>query len=167
MVNKNNKGFTLVELLAVIVVLAIIMIIALQAVMPRMEEARKSVFAIETNAAIKSAQTYFTNQSLKANVSGFPSVIGKTNCVSVSTLIDEGYSELNKTSYSGKVIVKKETATLYTYVVYLQKDKTLMVVGKGTKDGYNVNIEMDDVVGYENWQESYNACTTAEQGKSS
>ena len=158
----NKKGFTLVELLAVIVVLAIVMLIALQAVMPRMEEARKSVLAIEANSAIKSAQTYFTNQSLKSNTSGFPSVIGKTNCVAIDTLIDGGYSELNKTSYSGKVLIKKETETYYTYTIYLQKDRTLMIVAKGSKDGYNVNIEGEDVQGYENWLDTYNSCQSGE-----
>ena len=160
----NRKGFTLVELLAVIVVLAIVMLIALQAVMPRMEEARKSVLAIEANSAIKSAQTYFTNQSLKSNTSGFPSVIGKTNCVTIEALIDGGYSELSKTSYSGKVLIKKETDTYYTYLIYLQKDKTLMIVAKGSKDGYNVNIDGDDVDGYQNWQDSYSTCSSAESG---
>ena len=40
--NNNLRGFTLVELLAVIVVLAIVMLIALQAVLPAMERARRS-----------------------------------------------------------------------------------------------------------------------------
>ena len=162
MMKLNKKGFTLVELLAVIVVLAIVMLIALQAVMPRMEEARKSVLAIEANTAIKTAQTYFTNKSLKSNESGFPSVVGKTNCVSIDDLIDEGYSELNKDSYSGKVLIKKETSTLYTYLIYLQKDKTLMIVGKGSSEGYNVNIESDDVQGYEGWLDTYDECQSSE-----
>ena len=40
---KNKKGFTLVELLAVIVILAIIMIIAIPAVLQTMESARIGV----------------------------------------------------------------------------------------------------------------------------
>ena len=41
---KTNKGFTLVELLAVIVILAIIMIIAIPAVLETMQSARKKTF---------------------------------------------------------------------------------------------------------------------------
>ena len=41
---KNRKGFTLVELLAVIVILAIIMIIAIPAVLQTMQSARRKAF---------------------------------------------------------------------------------------------------------------------------
>jgi type IV pilus assembly protein PilA len=41
---KKKKGFTLVELLAVIVILAIIMIIAIPAVLNTMQTARKKSF---------------------------------------------------------------------------------------------------------------------------
>ena len=52
---KDLRGFTLIELLAVIVVLAIIMLIAVNAVLPQMEKARRSSFAIEANGAIQAA----------------------------------------------------------------------------------------------------------------
>ena len=56
---NSRRGFTLVELLAVIVVLAIVMLIALQAVLPAMDSARRQTFAIEANGAIDAANTYF------------------------------------------------------------------------------------------------------------
>ena len=45
-IKGNKKGFTLVELLAVIVVLAIIMIIAIPAVVESMNNAKKGSFKI-------------------------------------------------------------------------------------------------------------------------
>ncbi len=55
---KNNKnGFTLVELLAVIVVLAIIMIIAVPSVLNSMTDARRNSFAIYGEKLINSAQS--------------------------------------------------------------------------------------------------------------
>ncbi len=54
---KNKKGFTLVELLAVIVVLAIIMIIAVPQVMTAMDNARANTFKIEVQKVIRAAMT--------------------------------------------------------------------------------------------------------------
>ena len=47
---KNERGFTLIELLAVIVVLAIVLLMGAMAVIPRMNDARKQVFAIEAGS---------------------------------------------------------------------------------------------------------------------
>ena len=54
---KNVSGFTLIELLAVIVVLAIVILMASMAIIPRMNEARKQVFAMEANEAINAASS--------------------------------------------------------------------------------------------------------------
>ncbi|MDD2208293.1 MAG: type II secretion system protein [Bacilli bacterium] len=54
--NLNRKGFTLVELLAVIVVLAIIMIVAVPAVINTMNDAQKGTFKIFAERAITKAQ---------------------------------------------------------------------------------------------------------------
>ena len=56
-VKKNQKGFTLVELLAVIVILAVIILIAINAVLPQMEKARKNSFADEVLSYAKAAET--------------------------------------------------------------------------------------------------------------
>ena len=55
---KKKKGFTLVELLAVIVILAVLILIAVTAVLPQMKKSRENAFvdvvyqylrAVETN----------------------------------------------------------------------------------------------------------------------
>lgn len=139
---KNTRGFTLVELLAVIVVLAIVMVIAVNAIMPQMAEARKNIFAIEANGAIESAQTYFTNNSLKGQKPVLPAKEGKV-CVDVEDLYDAGVSELNPNNFKGKVIAEKvKDSNNYQYTVYLQKTSdNLKVVGKGIGS----DIEGDDV----------------------
>lgn len=61
---KNKKGFTLVELLAVIVVLAIIMIIAVPSVLNSMTDARRNSFAVYGEKLINSAQAQAQSTSM-------------------------------------------------------------------------------------------------------
>ena len=115
----NKKGFTLIELLAVIVVLAIIMLLAVQAVLPQMEKARKNAFVVEANAAIEAAQ----NLILTKQVSD-PSFTVGTNCVTIANLEKFGYYETNgKTQYKGYVKITRNATsddkTGYSYSVYL------------------------------------------------
>ena len=151
--NNNLRWFTLVELLAVIVVLAIVMLIALQAVLPAMERARRQTFAIEANGAIDAANTYFMSSYLTGG-KGFPATEGATNCITIEKLRDGGYTELGN-NYSGKVVVQKK-GNLHLYYVFLEKDDTWMVNGAGTdikfsgtyNGSFNEDINEDDVEDY-------------------
>ena len=119
-VKRDVRGFTLVELLAVIVVLAIIMLIAVNAVLPRMNSAREQAFAIEANALMEAAQTYVFNESL--------STLGALkDCGTVS-------------NYTGKVLLEQDGST-YKYKVYLQNGQ-FMVKGIGFEevDGVKKNV---------------------------
>lgn len=127
---KNVRGFTLVELLAVIVVLAIVMLIAVNAVLPQMEKARRQSLAIEANAVIDSAQLYFMSSGL-TGTTGFPANDGGTNCVEIDYLINNGFSELDVDDYDGKVVVQKK-GEIYLYYVFLNKQNTWMIRGAGT-----------------------------------
>lgn len=132
---KTNKelnafrGFTLIELLAVIVVLAIIILIAVNAVLPQMEKARKSTFAIEANGAIESAQTYFMAADLTGEA-GLPVGEGTVSCVTIDDLIKSGDSDLDS-DYEGKVIVKKgigENKNQFYYYIWLRKKSSNFMV---------------------------------------
>lgn len=156
----NARGFTLVELLAVIVVLAIVILLALQAVMPALSSAKKQVFALEANGAIEAAQTYFMNNNLTGSGQSLPVNDGGARCVPIQTLIDGGFSDLDPESYSGRVLVKK-SGNIYVYNVSIQKDKTLMVTSKGYSSDtkYNEDVTGDDVVDYnETTFGSYTSC---------
>ena len=145
--NYDVRGFTLVELLAVIVVLAIIMLIAVNAVLPKMEEARQNAFAIEANGLIKAAQQYVITKSLTEG-----KVVTSTGvCVTVQQLVDNADSDLDKTKYSGYAVVKtlNDTSNIMLYEVYLANG-SYRVDGKGitgTGDSRaNVSINSKDVV---------------------
>ncbi len=136
---NDKNGFTLIELLAVIVVLAIVMLIATNAVLPQMDEARKQAFAIEANGLVKSAQQYVVMQTLTSNL-----VITDTKsvCVTVEQLVKAGQSELDVTSYKGKVIVSRvPNSTVLLYKVYLNNGG-FMIAGGGVNAENNANISI-------------------------
>ena len=58
---KNNKGFTLVELLAVIAIMAILLIIALPNVLKMFNESKEKIFLTESKSVFKEA----INQTIK------------------------------------------------------------------------------------------------------
>lgn len=120
--NSKNKGFTLVELLAVIVVLAIVMVIAAVSVGPIIDNARKGAFASSGNSIISAVESAVASDE----------ILGTTKtCYTVAELIDNGYlRKIEKapasnptTGYAGKVTVTKSGAN-YTYAITLYDYKT-------------------------------------------
>ena len=63
----NKKGFTLVELLAVIVVLAVIMVIAIPTVIDSMNSAKKSAFVMYGQKMITAAMSKAQGDALDGN----------------------------------------------------------------------------------------------------
>ncbi len=103
---RDHRGFTLAELLAVIVVLAIILVLTMPAIMNTMESSKQSGFKMFAKRVAKNAAEQFTVDGLLeiTDASGM--------CY---TLEDLGLHELG--SYKGKVVVDVNAsleATLYT-----------------------------------------------------
>lgn len=96
---NNKKGFTLVELLAVIVVLAIIILIAMPSVMSAMDKARRNALVTEVNEISKIAQTAYADKSMGGT--GLTSA-----CFNLKYLVDNGYMDKKLESYTGYVIVE-------------------------------------------------------------
>ncbi len=76
---KDNHGFTLVELLAVIVILAIIMIIAIPAVLNTMESARKKTFLEYIDKVGTTAQSKFVSDQLKGELTISSNIVYDVN----------------------------------------------------------------------------------------
>lgn len=81
----NKKGFTLAELLGVIVVLSIIVSIAGLSVISVMNKAKNKTFAEMTDNLKDAAKTCYLDNELK-----------QENCDTVKKLKDNGYFEDNK-----------------------------------------------------------------------
>ena len=109
---KNKKGFTLVELLAVIVVLSIIILIAMPSVMNSMAKARRNSFFIEANEVIKSAQTAYSEFLSNGGA-------GSTLCVPYDVLKEAGYIEKNDDKYKGSVLITVSETGASTYQIWL------------------------------------------------
>ena len=79
----KNKGFTLVELLAVLVILAIIVTITAVAVSSILSSSENSVSDLQKKNVEEAAKVYYLKEGMNTNAT----------CVSIEYLIDEGYIE--------------------------------------------------------------------------
>ena len=101
---NNRKGFTLVELLAVIVILAILMVSAGAAVMSTLNNARVNTFKNEALSAISVADNLYTEISMNPTDSNMYLKNSSDNnykgmCVTLNGLVQSGY--LNKDLQNG------------------------------------------------------------------
>ena len=101
----NKKGFTLVELLAVIVILALLMVVATRTIGTTMTSSRVS--AIQTEAKKLFSKTYEEAQTLK--------LLGEVNGASTTN----GYSYLGTGSVTSGTGSLKGTEGDYTYKITL------------------------------------------------
>lgn len=107
-IRKNKNGFTLVELLAVIVVLAVIVLIASNNVLSSLEKGKRSAFATEGNVLVnESAKVAYQLEQRVGSV-----------CYSLEYLHQKDfYSKGKDQGYSGSVLisVSNEGATTYKF----------------------------------------------------
>lgn len=107
---KKKNGFTLVELLAVIVVLAIIMVIAIPAVLETMASARRSSFALYIGKIVKDTRTQYTYDANGGAIAGSGRYVYNIEK-------DLGYDSVG--DYKGYVVVNAENVDKPHFIVYL------------------------------------------------
>ena len=128
-IKENKKGFTLVELLAVIVVLAVVILIAVTAVIPRMNNAKKKALADEALVYLKAAKEAYSFD---------PQLLNASSCTNVTELNgkyvkkdSDNYKGAIKTTYSDGVV---------SQTIYLTDGK-FYVSGSDTITSDNVSDE--------------------------
>ena len=84
-----KKGFTLVEVLAVIVVLSIIAVIIFPKISNSTSKAKDKAYDVQINALKEAAKKYVVTK----NTNALPSDANVVSCISFSTLMMEGIIE--------------------------------------------------------------------------
>ena len=119
--NRRNKGFSLVELLAVIVILGLIAAIGISATSYLVDKTKKEKMESQKNTVTMSAQTYMQN-----NKNLVPKIIGESKIIKVSDLRRTNYLTEDITNNKGEscmeksyVRVYKLSNTEYTYTTFL------------------------------------------------
>ena len=110
---QKNKGFTLVELLAVIVILAVILVIAVPQIMSVIESARKGSIESTAKLIAEGAEREYTNRK----------ILGKDTNIKCSDV-----SSMNSNDYGTCVITFDNRGKA-----------TVKVTGKGKFEGYTCN----------------------------
>lgn len=111
---KNKNGFTLVELLVVIVVLALIMIITIPAVLNIMDDASKNAFVLYCQKVVKDTQTQYVYDSNIGNAGGAGLYV-------YDITSDLGYSSTG--NYRGYVVVDATSSSGTKYILNLYDNK--------------------------------------------
>ena len=130
-----KKGFTLVEVMAAIIVLSIVSIIAIPRIMDTIERSRYKSFYIEENKAIKAASEYFNQNS------GLLYNIGDAASVSINTLISEG--KLKEIQFYG------DTCGGYILGSKVKENEVIYTSHINCKSTVN-SLSEDDLIGYFN-----------------
>ncbi len=118
---KEKKGFTFVELLAVIIILGIVVAAVLFSVSKLLDDSRKKYYDGQESTLILAGKEYFGDYRSK-----LPKEIGSTNFVTLTTLVAEKYIDPiynhNKQVCSGdttKVYVQKVSEKEFQYYAIL------------------------------------------------
>ena len=131
---KNRKGFTLVELLAVIVILAVVMLIGVTAVLPLISKAQKSSLASEGLGLIETGKTAFQSEQLASSTLGLKST--DSYCFSIDWLKSHNYYDKSTDIYSGSVYVYFNEAGKYEYYFWITNGA--YYISAGTNDEYEI-----------------------------
>ncbi len=140
---KNNKGFTLFELLAVIVILSVVMGIATFVALPLIDSSRESGFAATANFVVEAVR----NKSLSDDITG-----SSKTCYTLKELIEENYVDrislpkpegATNNGYEGVVLVDKATNSYTIHLIDYAND--YKIIKDVTENGEVIG---DDLVTY-------------------
>lgn len=156
---KNKKGFTLVELLAVIVILAVLVLLAVPSVLKMMDGAKENAFEIEAENIINGAKLKYADDLLDSSL---PTAITVTitsdvtgYCYALSDLSD--YVDKTFGSNVGSVLID---ATNNSYYIWYA-DGTNSVTASTTNKGGNISADATTITTAAATTANWDNCLTA------
>lgn len=154
----NKKGFTLVELLAVIVILAVIMLVAVTAIGPVIERANKGAYASSAQIILSGAENAYVADQMAAPTKR---KLTGTKCVSIKALEDAGYFDPKGKSYVGSVLINATNPNKVTYKIWLADwSSNYIIAGKESKDVGVDTVEADSSLKTANYTNTFTTLNT-------
>ena len=135
---KNRKGFTLVELLAVIVILALLIVVTITTVLPRMNSAKKNSMAVFAGRAVQAAiadyqQKALEDPTLTTQTKDVTALVSQSNYYGTIVFDGEKFT-IKMASADGKLCIIKTDETSQTFVPDDVNEATIAKSGSGTVD---------------------------------
>ena len=134
---KNNKGFTLVELMAVIVVLAIIIAIAVPSAITISHKIKLKMYDTKIDMILSSAKIYGQDNPAILSDKTDGTCSDSKGKVQVSTLVSKGYIKKDDTSDRGKVINPVDNSSLNGHWVCVYKKYNRVYATEINNNGKN------------------------------
>lgn len=130
MLIKNNKAFTLIELMVVISLLAIILAFALPNISSTLERNKKDQMINDAKDMVNKAKISDCIKNTESEYKCFLKDIDPKEEIKTSPFGNE-YDRTN--SYVKKKIQKENSVSVYTYNVYLKVKDNIMCIGSEDK----------------------------------
>lgn len=140
---KNNKGFTLIEILAVIILIGLIALLVVPKVIKTVKNSKKSVNEVSVNGLVRTADVYYMNQKAKGSFQGC--TYNFTNDINTCTEIDFTGTKPSKGQLSidsngnVKVAVKFDDEC---YVKNANNDE-IMILDASFCDSMNLSLDLE------------------------
>ena len=151
---KNTK-FTLIELIAVVVLLGMSIIIMSTITLPKMTNSREKAFRVETTKIVKATEKAIKDYKLSKFVvqnNSDSCAIDERYCFSIKELVNLRYYDGNINHYSGKIEAYKSDDKL-SYSVYVKKNDEFKIIA-----GYREDYTENGLLSIESWNEDYEEC---------
>ena len=130
----NKKGFTLMELLAVIVILAVVILIGVKAVIPLIAKAQKNNLANEGLTLVDSGKVAYNAEQLALSELQLES--SDSYCFSLDWLKKNNYYDKASNKYSGSVLVYINPSEKVDYFFWITNGD--YHISGGSLDSYTV-----------------------------
>ncbi len=140
---RKSKGFTLVELLAVIVILAVLVLLAVPSVIKMLDNSKKNAFQVEANSLIESAKLAYAQDMLTGTITGTSKTVsGHTAyCYNKAAIAAHADKTFNTGAKLGVLVdPTANTYTIYyfdgTYYAPGQTSGSIVAATSGTATNY-------------------------------